>query len=80
MYLQHIVLFLLLASGGLSQYTFDDSRGLGRTFDGIGGLSGGGVRKNINQCYKYCLGFFQPGSKCQTSLLSYQKRLIMATG
>ena len=43
MYHQQIFLLLVLMSGSLSQYTFDDSHGLGRTFDGIGGLSGGGV-------------------------------------
>ena len=38
--------FLLLSGCGVicfGQYTFDDSHGVGRTFDGIGGLSGGGV-------------------------------------
>ena len=30
----------LICSG---QYTLDDSHGIGRMFDGIGGLSGGGV-------------------------------------
>ena len=29
---------------GDDTYTLDDSPGLGRLFDGIGGLSGGGVR------------------------------------
>ena len=29
-----------------TDYTLDDSVGLGRMFDGIGGLSGGGVRYN----------------------------------
>ena len=39
-------MFLLLSGCGVicfGQYTFDDSHGVGRTFDGIGGLSGGGV-------------------------------------
>ena len=36
-------LLLGCAAVCVGQYTFDDSHGLGRTFDGIGGLSGGGV-------------------------------------
>ena len=30
-------------------YTIDDSNGVERTFDGIGGLSGGGVRKKMKK-------------------------------
>ena len=30
---------------GVDIYQVDDAQGLGRRFDGIGGLSGGGVRK-----------------------------------
>ena len=33
-----------LTLGHAHVYTVDDSEGLGRRFDGIGGLSGGGVR------------------------------------
>ena len=48
-----LLLFTFL-SGGLCQrvgaqtYVLDDSAGLGRRFDGIGGLSGGGVIVTIN--------------------------------
>ena len=45
---QWLLLLLGLVSVSLSQYTFDDSHGLGRTFDGIGGLSGGGVGNKYN--------------------------------
>ena len=38
-----LLFFLPIAEGG-DIYTLDDSPGLGRVFDGIGGLSGGGVR------------------------------------
>ena len=38
-----LVLFLSIAEGD-DIYILDDSPGLGRIFDGIGGLSGGGVR------------------------------------
>ncbi len=31
----------------VADYTIDDSYGLGRTFDGIGGLSGGGVSTEV---------------------------------
>ena len=32
------------------EYLIDDSIGLGRRFDGIGGLSGGGVSNNHVSC------------------------------
>ena len=39
-----VLLLVACVSGSAAQaYTIDDSPGLGRTFDGIGGLSGGGV-------------------------------------
>ena len=38
------VLLLPLVLGHARVYVVDDSEGLGRRFDGIGGLSGGGVR------------------------------------
>ena len=38
------VLLLALTLGHARVYVVDDSEGLGRRFDGIGGLSGGGVR------------------------------------
>ena len=40
-----LLFFLPIAEGG-DIYTVDDSPGLGRVFDGIGGLSGGGVRSD----------------------------------
>ena len=41
-----VAITLLIADVYLvrADYTLDDSVGLGRMFDGIGGLSGGGVR------------------------------------
>jgi galactosylceramidase len=43
--MQYVEFVLLSALSALSsgEYTLDDSVGLGREFDGIGGLSGGGV-------------------------------------
>ena len=41
-----LIVLLLILQAGVSRgapYTLDDSVGLGRRFDGIGGLSGGGV-------------------------------------
>ncbi len=43
-----LVIASLQAAAG--SYSLDDSVGLGRRFDGIGGLSGGGVRL----CDKVC--------------------------
>ena len=43
------LLVCLVIQAGVSRgasYTLDDSGGLGRRFDGIGGLSGGGVSTN----------------------------------
>ena len=37
------VILLTVISAVSAQYIVDDSKGLGPTFDGIGGLSGGGV-------------------------------------
>lgn len=43
-----LLVAITLLIGGIdlarADYTLDDSVGLGRMFDGIGGLSGGGVR------------------------------------
>ena len=40
----NLVLFMhILVCISASNYSVDDGVGLGRTFDGIGGLSGGGV-------------------------------------
>lgn len=36
-------MFLCLRLSGADDYVLDDNVGLGRRFDGIGGLSGGGV-------------------------------------
>ena len=45
------VLFTLSVVESDDTYTLDDSPGLGRMFDGIGGLSGGGVsRCATNSC------------------------------
>ncbi len=44
--MEEVCLFVLIAlcSGAAAQtYVLDDTGGLGRVFDGIGGLSGGGV-------------------------------------
>jgi len=38
-----IFTLMRVVEGGDVIYTLDDSPGLGRMFDGIGGLSGGGV-------------------------------------
>ena len=44
----YIVLpFVLFNFGTATNYTVDDSVGLGRTFDGIGGLSGGGATSKL---------------------------------
>ena len=47
-----LLLFSFLSGGlyqcvGAQTYVLDDSAGLGRRFDGIGGLSGGGVSYNM---------------------------------
>ena len=46
-YIMAVLYVLLLLLGCFlicsGQYTLDDSHGVGRMFDGIGGLSGGGV-------------------------------------
>ena len=44
------VLLLALTLGHARVYVVDDSEGLGRRFDGIGGLSGGGVRIHVSHC------------------------------
>ena len=41
--LAQFVLTIFLPSSWAVDYPVDDSTGLGRKFDGIGGLSGGGV-------------------------------------
>ncbi|XP_045189116.2 galactocerebrosidase-like isoform X2 [Mercenaria mercenaria] len=49
-YEENMKLLLLcgcLVTCTVSQYTFDDSNGLGRRFDGIGGLSGGGATSKL---------------------------------
>lgn len=38
-----VVCWLSVVGGIIAQYVFDDTVGLGRRFDGVGGLSGGGV-------------------------------------
>jgi len=43
MYASLLVSAVCLWSVVCGQYTFSDENGLGRRFDGIGGLSGGGV-------------------------------------
>ncbi len=42
-----IVVLVACFANGDDTYTLDDSPGLGRMFDGIGGLSGGGVSNKI---------------------------------
>ena len=39
----HLVFCLLFRACHASNYVVDDSPGLGRTFDGVGAISGGGV-------------------------------------
>ena len=47
-FLSLFALFLLLQHHTTTgQYTIDDSSGTGPKFDGIGGLSGGGVRDEL---------------------------------
>ncbi|GLD56413.1 galactocerebrosidase [Lates japonicus] len=48
-----IVLFLTLSLGFCSSHTYvlDDKTGLGRVFDGIGGLSGGGATSRLLVSY-----------------------------
>ncbi|XP_065845893.1 galactocerebrosidase-like [Oscarella lobularis] len=46
----HVKIALVLAAisqAALSQYTLDDTSGIGRLFDGIGGLSGGGATSRL---------------------------------
>ena len=38
-----LIFFLVSLQTAFCLYMIDDSKGLGRTFDGIGGISGGGV-------------------------------------
>ncbi|XP_005092190.1 galactocerebrosidase [Aplysia californica] len=45
--LASLVVWLQLPSTVLSQYVIDDSRGVGRQFDGIGGLSGGSATSKL---------------------------------
>ena len=58
------VFFLLLGTfSSCFSYEIDDSKGLGRRFDGIGGLSGGGVRLYINVLFKTtstCVFLYRP--------------------
>ncbi|KAH3787160.1 hypothetical protein DPMN_165280 [Dreissena polymorpha] len=42
-----VIAFCSLVSVVGAQYTFSDANGLGRTFDGIGGLSGGGATTKL---------------------------------
>ena len=43
-------LLILLAVGVSGDYVVDDTGGVGRMFDGIGGLSGGGVCSLVIHC------------------------------
>ena len=47
-------LFLSIVSSAFTTYFVDDSEGLGRRFDGIGGLSGGGVGSWETGCFGRC--------------------------
>lgn len=38
-----LILFYFIESNVGDEYIFDDSVGLGRVFDGVGAISGGGV-------------------------------------
>ena len=46
----HLVILVALQIAVINGQTYilDDSKGLGRRFDGIGGLSGGGVSRAIH--------------------------------
>lgn len=46
-YLAFVAVCVVATSATATIYSFDDSRGVGRRFDGIGGLSGGGVSINL---------------------------------
>lgn len=44
-----VSLLAVAVLSGAAPYVLDDSHGLGRRFDGIGGLSGGGVSQLLAQ-------------------------------
>lgn len=54
-----VSLLLLFTSAQLLTYDLDDRKGLGRVFDGIGGLSGGGVSVSLlllfTSCFQSCI-------------------------
>ncbi|XP_025093998.1 galactocerebrosidase-like isoform X1 [Pomacea canaliculata] len=50
-YLAFVVVCVVATSATATIYSFDDSRGVGRRFDGIGGLSGGGTRLRPHACF-----------------------------
>lgn len=74
------VVFLVGVSVSTAQYFIDSSAGPARTFDGIGGLSGGGAtsvllrdypepqRTEILECVFYCSSFSAP-PLCLTHLV-----------
>lgn len=51
-FLYLLISFFVFLCSGDKTYMLDDSAGFGRTFDGIGGLSGGGVRATFTQSWK----------------------------
>ena len=55
----YLVISLLCFDRIVGSYVVDNSDGLGRRFDGIGGLSGGGVsyRSMIEECFRKSLLF-----------------------
>ena len=50
-------------------YTLDDSVGSGRTFDGIGGLSGGGVGTCTHALYYTCIRYYADLRFCSFTLV-----------
>ena len=54
MFLRKVVCWLLFGLlCGANEYVIDNSNGHGRRFDGVGAISGGGVR-----CFYSCTSFF----------------------
>lgn len=51
------VILCVLARSDAQTYVVDDTPGLGRRFDGIGGLSGGGVRVITITVYSAILSY-----------------------
>ena len=55
MFLHKVVCWLLFGLlCGANEYVIDNSNGHGRRFDGVGAISGGGVR-----CFYSCTSFFK---------------------